>query len=217
MNAPKPHSVAAFDAQAADWDQDPVKQARAAAVAEGIRAAVPLHGTMAAMEYGCGTGLLSFALAGELGRIVLADVSTGMLAEVERKIAVAGADHLSAQRLDLLADPLPEARFDLIYSLMTFHHIPDVATVLARCAALLKPGGALCVADLDAEDGSFHGADFDGHAGFERSTLGAQARAAGFEAVDFATVFEMHKPASNGQQRFPLFLMVARRPAHEVE
>ena len=69
-----------FDERAATWDDDPVKKERAAAVAAGIRAMVALSPDMRALEYGCGTGLLSFELRHELGSITLADRSEGMLA-----------------------------------------------------------------------------------------------------------------------------------------
>jgi len=200
-----------FDQSADQWDADPVKVARATAVAEAIRRAVPLSSESRAMEYGCGTGLVSFALRGSLGHITLADVSPGMLAVVARKLAAAPGPDMSPLQLDLLADPLPDPRFELIYSLMTFHHLADIDTVLAHCHALLVPGGRLCVADLDAEDGSFHGADFDGHTGFDRAVLAGQARRAGFAEVRFETVFHMHRPDSAGQRDFPLFLMTARK------
>jgi ubiquinone/menaquinone biosynthesis C-methylase UbiE len=200
-----------FDQSADQWDADPVKVARAEAVAEAIRRAVPLSPESRAMEYGCGTGLVSFALRGSLGHITLADVSPGMLAVVARKLAAAPGPDMSPLQLDLLADPLPETRFELIYSLMTFHHIDDIDTVLARCHALLVPGGRLCVADLDAEDGSFHGADFDGHKGFDRAALAGQARRAGFADARFETVFHMHRPDRAGQRDFPLFFMTSRK------
>ena len=43
---------------------------------------------------------------------------------------------------------------------MTLHHIHDLSTVLAAFATLLADGGHLCIADLEKEDGSFHGGDF---------------------------------------------------------
>lgn len=200
-----------FDRSADQWDADPVKLARAEAVAGAIRQAVPLSPELRAMEYGCGTGLVSFALRGSLGHITLADVSPGMLAVVARKLAAAPGPDMSPVQLDLLVDALPDSRFGLIYSLMTFHHIDDIDTVLERCHALLLPGGHLCVADLDAEDGSFHGPDFDGHKGFEREDLARRARRAGFAELDFQTVFHMRRPDSAGQQDFPLFFMCARK------
>ena len=68
-----------FDARAATWDDDPTKVERAQAVADEIVARVPLTRAMRALEYGCGTGLLSFILRARLGDITLADVSDGGL------------------------------------------------------------------------------------------------------------------------------------------
>ena len=165
---------------------------------------------MRAMEYGCGTGLLSFMLRPRLGDITLADVSDGMLAVAARKIAAANDPAMRAVKLDLLCDPLPERRFDLIFSLMTLHHIPDTVAILVRFRAALGSPGFLCIADLDAEDGSFHGAGFDGHLGFDRVELAAKARSAGFATVEFSTAFVMQKPVDGRPRTFPIFLMVAR-------
>jgi 2-polyprenyl-3-methyl-5-hydroxy-6-metoxy-1,4-benzoquinol methylase len=161
------------------------------------------------MEYGAGTGLLSFELAPNLGHILLTDVSTGMLDVARAKIAAGtdGFDRMSVRRLDLTSDPLPAERFDIIYSMMTLHHVPDTEALLSKLHALLSSGGHLCIADLDAEDGSFHGPDVDVHHGFDRARLAAQLRAAGFEDVNFSTCFEVPR----GPRRYPVFLAVARR------
>ena len=79
--------ISHFDAKAASWDEDPQKVERACAVARQIRCHVPLSREMKALEFGCGTGLLSFALKDDLGHITLVDNSPGMLDVLERKIA----------------------------------------------------------------------------------------------------------------------------------
>ena len=78
-----------FDQKASQWDAKPVRVERAQAVAESIKARCPLSPHMTALEYGCGTGLLSFALQPYLGHITLADSSSGMLAVLRDKIAAA--------------------------------------------------------------------------------------------------------------------------------
>jgi ubiquinone/menaquinone biosynthesis C-methylase UbiE len=206
-----PHGTSHFDASAQSWDSDPIKVARAQAVADGIERSVPLSSTPHALEYGCGTGLLSFALRQQLGHITLADSSPGMLAVLRQKIDAAHLTNLHPMQLDLVTDPIPAQRFDLIYSLMTFHHIENTAQILGTLHAMLNPSGYLCIADLDAEDGSFHGPEFPGHKGFDRTELGRKARAAGFGQVDFSTVFHMTKGKPPGQTEFPIFLMVASR------
>jgi ubiquinone/menaquinone biosynthesis C-methylase UbiE len=198
-----------FDARAATWDDDPIKAARANAVADAIRAEVPLRPGMRALEYGCGTGLLGFALQPFPGEITLTDVSAGMLAVLAEKIARTGATNMRAARLDLLADPLPAARYDLVTMLMVLHHIPDTMAILRKLHALLAPGGKLCVADLDPDGGDFHGPGFDGHDGFDREALGALAQRAGFARVRFRTAYENAKVVRGEARRFPIFLMVA--------
>lgn len=200
-----------FDAKAQEWDNDPVKLERAAAVAAAIRNRVRLSPDLSALEYGCGTGLLSFALSRELGSITLADSSVGMLAVLREKIAASGADHLRPMRLDLTVDPLPAERYDLIYTLMTLHHVSDVDRILRDFHALLRPDGALCIADLDREDGSFHGAGFDGHHGFEREALRDQLARAGFGEIQFDTCYMMRKSQGEGAREYPVFLAVARK------
>jgi SAM-dependent methyltransferase len=201
-----------FDARAMDWDNIPGRAERANAVADAIRAQVPLSRTMSALEYGCGTGLLSFALQAELGPIMLADSSIGMLEVLRGKIARAGIPNMIPLRLDLAVDPPPVGRFDLIYTLMTLHHIPDTAKILGCFDSLLQPGGVLCIADLDKEDGSFHSADsgFDGHYGFERAELGLDLERAGFTLIRFITCYSVIK----GDQSYPLFLAVAEKKSN---
>ena len=168
-------TTAYFDERAKNWDEDPMKSARAAAVAAGIRARLPLNANMCGLEYGCGTGLLSFALHDALRQITLADSSPGMLAVLQEKIDAQRISNMRPVRLDLTRDPLPPERFDIIFSLMTFHHIPDTDAILRDLHTLLANPGYLCIADLDSEDGSFHGSDFSGHRGFDRNTLAQQA------------------------------------------
>ena len=198
-----------FGERAKTWDDDPTKTARAEVVAAEIRAHVPLAAGMIGLEYGCGTGLLSFMLHGELQRITLADSSSGMLQVLQEKIDVSGVANMHPLKLDLTTDPLPTDRFDVIFSLMTFHHISDTGKILRDLYALLTEPGYLCIADLDSEDGSFHSADFDVHTGFDREALGQMARQAGFREIVFSTVFTISK----GQPRkdFSVFLMIARK------
>jgi ubiquinone/menaquinone biosynthesis C-methylase UbiE len=205
------HNMMDFDARAATWDSDPAKVSRALAVAAAIRNRVATGQSTRVLEYGCGTGLLGFALQPHCGHITLADSSAGMLATLQGKIATSGANNLQALRLDLVSDPLPAERFDLICSLMTFHHVADTARLLRDLHTLLDTRGHLCVADLDSEDGSFHGPGFTGHLGFDRAALAGEAQAAGFQDIDFSTVYHVSKPESAGQTDFPIFLMVARK------
>lgn len=196
-----------FDDRAADWDSDPDKVARAREVAAAVRAAVALPPGARLLEYGAGTGLVSQELRQHVGPIVLADNSTGMRAVIREKIEAGVLGDAQVWDLDLEQDEVPAEQFDLIVTSMVMHHVRDLPTVLAGFAALLRPGGHLCLADLDREDGSFHQADFDGHHGFDRDELTGHLQRAGFSAVtisDCTTVVKQEKPYS-------VFLATARR------
>jgi len=194
-----------FDARAADWDKNPIRIERANAVALTIHQQVKLSKKMTALEYGCGTALLSFALQPYLGPITLADSSTGMLAVVREKIAASGVQNMTPLRLDLSADPVPAERYQLIYTLMTLHHIPQADRVLQSFYAMLEPSGHLCIADLDKEDGSFHSRDFTGHHGFDRDELRRKLLDLGFVNIHISTCYEIAK----NEREYPLFLAVA--------
>lgn len=200
-----------FDSKARQWDENPVFQARADKIAAEIAANVPLTSTMRALDYGSGTGMLSFPLQQRLGHITLKDTSAGMLAVAEEKIAAWGVGNMTTRLMDLTAVPMPDERYDLIYSSMTLHHIPDTDGILKVFHTLLNPGGWLCIADLDREDGSFHGIQVDVHHGFERETLTDKAKLAGFSDIRFSTVFEVVKQTESGERAYPVFLMQARR------
>lgn len=200
-----------FDAKAVTWDQDPLKVERALTVGRAIAEAVPVEHRQI-LEYGCGTGLLGFALQPKAAHVTLADTSEGMLSVLDQKILAAGAGNMTSLRLDLLADPPPATRYDLICSLMTLHHIPDTVGILRKFWDLLAPGGWVALSDLDAEDGSFHGPEVtDVHLGFDRTVLGRQLQEAGFSDIAFTTPYEIQRDVNGGTRPFPIFLVVAKR------
>jgi ubiquinone/menaquinone biosynthesis C-methylase UbiE len=196
-----------FDAEAKGWDDVPGRIERAEVVAAAIRSQVKLSRTMTAFEYGCGTGLLSFALQNDLGPITLADSSTGMLEVLKQKIASRAAYNMTPLRLDLGTDPLPAEKYHLIYTLMTLHHIPDANHILVCFYEMLEPSGMVCIIDLDREDGSFHGPDFEGHLGFDREELHSQLSNLGFVNLRFSTCYQIPK----NDRLYPLFLAVAEK------
>jgi 2-polyprenyl-3-methyl-5-hydroxy-6-metoxy-1,4-benzoquinol methylase len=200
-----------FDARARTWDDDPAKRQRARQVADAIGARVPALERRSVLDYGAGTGLLGLALQPHVARVTLADASREMLAVADEKIAAAGLRNATTLRLDLTAAPAPKLQFDLVCTLMTLHHVPDTDAVVRAFHGLLSSGGFLCVADLDREDGSFHGAGFTGHDGFDRTDLRARLERSGFCDVAFETVFEVRRDTAAGSRVFPVFLATAVR------
>jgi predicted methyltransferase len=96
---------------------------------------------------------------------------------------------------------------------MTLHHIKDTALLLVKFFEILKPGGMLCIADLDPDEGLFH-SDNTGvfHYGFERENLKAEFEKAGFSNVKDITAAEVTKSVPDGGERkFSLFLISGKK------
>ena len=201
-----------FDLLSIDWDKEQRRTERAQAVADQIINSLPDMSAMVGFEYGCGTGLLSFNLQKTLKNIVLGDSSEGMLSVLEQKLQKSNISNMLPLKIDLTKDDLPEKKFDIIYTLLTLHHIVDIDQVLESFFMMLNPSGYLCIADLDKEDGSFHGEDFEGHHGFDRVELLKKLEEIGFQSVTDKICYEVVRKKEDGQEKkYPLFLMIVRK------
>lgn len=202
-----------FDKAASTWDEKPSNIARTKAISEEMMQTVPLSSQWHALEYGCGTGLLSVLLHTHLGEIVLADESVEMLKVLEKKIQDQDIKNMHPVKLNLLEDSY-DARHDCIYTQMALHHIKETEKIIGIFYRLLKDEGYLCIADLVEEDGSFHAHHdhYDGHNGFDPEKLKRILAAAGFSDVTVKICFEMEKElANNVVRKYPLFLMTGRK------
>ena len=202
-----------FDEKAKNWDEDPRRVALGAAIACAV--GPKLNDRPRLMDYGCGTGLCSLPLAGRCASVLGVDSSAAMLAQLAAKARADGLVQVTTCQHDLSLAPLTGLEFDVILCAMTLHHVREIVPLLSRFYSLLAPAGRLALADLDAEDGSFHH-DTRGveHHGFRREWLQQQLQAAGFAAVNFETAYEMEKPdAAGALRRYPIFLAMACKPA----
>jgi len=202
-----------FDGGAADWDANPARLRMTGALADAVLSRLTLDRNLSVLDYGAGTGLVTLRIQPLVGRVVAADTSPGMLAVLQRKIAAAELRNVAVRLWNVETDPLPEDRFDVVVSTMTFHHLRDIPAALERFHGLLVPGGRIAVGDLDREDGDFH-ADPSGvwHFGFDRDELGRQFAEAGFGRVHAETALRFERAVAGGQfKEFSLFLLTAEK------
>ncbi len=199
-----------FDERAASWDSNPMHLKRSVAIAEQLCERISLQNSWDALEFGAGTGILGFLLAKELHKVVLMDTSQGMVEVMKDKVRQSGITQVLPVLHDLTAQPY-DGLFHLICSQLVLHHINDIPSLLKQFYAHIHPEGYLAIADLYAEDGSFHGTGFDGHLGFEPDKLGEMVEAAGFRDVETRPCFVVQKPTETGVRDFPVFLLIARR------
>ncbi|WP_018404640.1 class I SAM-dependent DNA methyltransferase [Marinobacter gelidimuriae] len=208
-----------FDQLAQTWDQKPSRVALARSVATTITELVPLTDQMDAMEYGCGTGLVTLFLASLLREVDAVDSSGEMLVRLREKIAEQGVKNIHPLPLDLEHHGwdrqilLSGTGYDLVLTSMTLHHITDPADLIQHFFSLIRPGGYLTIADLDREDGSFHGDTPDvRHHGFERDHLKALMATAGFEDVRAVTAHTIRRSRDDGTEaRYPVFVACGRK------
>ncbi len=210
------NSADKFNREASQWDENPQRRAVALGVAQAIIAAVKPVKTMRALEFGCGTGLVSLEIAQFVKTLSAIDTSTEMLAVLQAKISRSGITNIETSCTNLSASTesaLNEQQFELIYSSMTLHHIDDTAAFLNNVSTLLSLGGIVAITDLDLEDGLFHDDPLEHvHHGFDRKELAALLNGAGLQVTSFETIYTFNKTNRAGIiASYPVFLVTATK------
>jgi ubiquinone/menaquinone biosynthesis C-methylase UbiE len=201
-----------FDNKARTWDENPMHVERAIAIAAKIREHIDIKSGTTAFEFGCGTGLLSFNLLPLLKTITLADSSDGMIMVLKDKIEKLQIKNMQVIKTGLIKDTVPQNKFDLIYTSLTIHHIEDIAAILSVFYTMLHTYGWLAIADLDKEDGSFHGEGFTGHNGFDRDAMKVIFESIGFRNIRSETCYGFKRNDESGEERsYTVFLMVGEK------
>jgi len=202
-----------FDIRAATWDENPVRVKMARTVANKMVERVSLTQDMKALEFGCGTGLVTVLMAPLLGSVIAVDSSENMLAELQRKIDDMEISNIAYHKLDIGEQAIPDSGYDFIFSNMTFHHIEDGAALLNKLYNALADGGVLALTDLDSEDGSFHGDMPDVyHLGFKRGDVVSAFENAGFCCCSVEDAHVVEKPGKEGKMnQYPMFLATGKK------
>lgn len=202
-----------FDIEAKVWDKDHQRIERAKIFAKEISDLVYLNPQLNALEFGCGTGLLSFHLKEHFKTITLADKSKGMIKVLNDKIKKSKVDNFIPLHTDLLLNSIGKNKYHIIYSLMVMHHIPDLESAFQRLKSMIYKNGYLCIGDLVKEDGSFHEnyINFNGHNGFDKDKLLELLLKNGFEPVFYKICYEQKKQIGRKVRKYPMFLIIASK------
>jgi tRNA (cmo5U34)-methyltransferase len=201
-----------FDLKASGWDENPVHHARSEAIAREMLRLLPVKKGMNALDFGSGTGILSFLLKDSFNEIFLMDSSSEMVKVAKKKIEAAGIKNLNPFVFDLEHEIYSDKSFDVIFTQMVLHHINDIENLFAKFYKMLNPNGFIAIADLYTEDGSFHGEGFSGHNGFDIEELSATLGRCNFHVIASEQCFIINKKISEEETRqFSVFLIIANR------
>ena len=93
------------------------------------------------LELGCGTGSTALLLAPDVGHLIASDLSGGMIAVADEKLADFEGDNLEFRQSDAFDESFGPGSFDAVLAFNFLHLLDDMNPTLARVQALLKPGG----------------------------------------------------------------------------
>lgn len=201
-----------FDDYALNWDTE-LRINRAKIIANEIGNSIENAEKYSVMEFGCGTGLISFNLLDRFKKITLIDSSKGMIDILNTKVAQCKANNVVISNIDITSDTLIDEKFDIIYNSMVLHHIHNTFEVIRKFYELLNHDGYLCIVDLNEEDGRFHKGepDFAGHNGFNQDELKRLLGSAGFTDIESNTFYYDKKNIEGESIDYSLFLIKARK------
>jgi SAM-dependent methyltransferase len=96
-----------------------------------------------ALDLGCGTGKHTVALAERFAHVDAVDLSGPMIDLARARRA---RDNITYRQADLL-DVEGAGRYDLVLSVATLHHVPDLRAALRHIRTLVAPGGRAVLVD----------------------------------------------------------------------
>lgn len=118
-----------------------------------LLAGVDLPAQADVLELGCGAGGETEALARRfpVWRITAIDYDPDMVRRAAARLAYLG-DRIRVDRADATVLPYPDGAFDLAVAVHVWHHVGAWRTATAEAHRVLRPGGALLLADVAVPD-----------------------------------------------------------------
>lgn len=174
-----------WDDYAAGWDDDPGARAYATAAFSSLLSILEVMGislsASRALDFGCGTGLLTERLVEHGCSVTAVDTSTEMLHVLDAKITARGWTnvHTTAEV------PSSPSTFDLVVCSSVCSFLDDYPETTATLVDLLRPGGVFVQWDWELDE-----ADDEPH-GLARSEITAALTVAGLEHVLVDVGFEI--------------------------
>ena len=113
---------------------------------ERLNGSIRFSPAMHILDAGCGSGELTFPLAGEVpqGHVTGIDASESMIRKAGESLRLQGLQNLEFRVCDIGGIEWRE-QFDLVFSNSVLHWVTEIGDGVRRFYGALKPGGALAV------------------------------------------------------------------------
>lgn len=98
-----------------------------------------LKPTDTVLDFACGTGIVTFAVASSVQSVRAIDVSGEMVRRAQEKVKAQGVENVTVTQTDLFDGCLAEGSFNAVLACNVLLYIEDRSAALARIRALLKP------------------------------------------------------------------------------
>ncbi|MFQ5407649.1 MAG: class I SAM-dependent methyltransferase [Anaerolineales bacterium] len=202
-----------FATVAGEWDEMRAGYFTEAMRDDAIaRAQLPAGAVVA--DIGTGTGFVLAALAPLASVAYGFDESPEMLAVARRNLS--GYSNVLLEQAAGAKLPLPDGVLHGVFANMYLHHAPEPGKAIVEMARLLRPGGVLCITDLDIHDRVEQRTHMaDRWLGFEREQIRRWYSAANLAAIDISAAAGMCCATNTDDEDYALSVFVAlgRMPA----
>jgi 2-polyprenyl-6-hydroxyphenyl methylase/3-demethylubiquinone-9 3-methyltransferase len=120
-----------------------------------IDAHARLSGTRV-LDIGCGGGILADSMARRGAHVLGIDLASKPLKVAQLHALEAGTENIAYREVaaEALAAEMPAA-FDTVTCMEMLEHVPDPSSIVAACAALVKPGGWVFFSTINRNAKSF--------------------------------------------------------------
>ncbi|MGE5715560.1 MAG: ArsR/SmtB family transcription factor [Acidobacteriota bacterium] len=201
-----------FDAVAGVWDrfQGPF-------YSPGVREAALLRLVPRGLkiaDVGCGTGLLTLALAGAADTVEAVDASERMVRLAREKVRRAGATNVTVRRASAEKLPFGDGAFDAVFAFHLLRHLVRPVDALAELGRTVKPGGRAVLVELEPHGiRALRAVTGAHHLGLPRETVRAGLRRAGFGDPRFSAFAPYRVSTDSGEVVLATFIVDAVRDA----
>lgn len=118
------------------------------------------------LDVGCGSGVITRELAKQAypAQVVGLDASTDLLERgkdaytesIRRREDHPNRENVTFQEGNVYDIPFPDDSFDVVYARLLFQHLENPLEALSSIWRVLKPGGCVCILDVDKDWSSLY-------------------------------------------------------------